>query len=709
MLQLLVSRESVVRKTRGMGNVMIRQTHKYVLFLLTVIIGCAHADNHHLADVRFRIVDEATGAALANRDLNICRFVYFKLKPGAPSPYLSKDASWYITSVTTDENGIFSLDLSSIDAMDIVVAPGRDYNIVRFERSLDLAHTKSADHIRVVRFERGTTRVRSNMIYDLKRRMVKIIPISGQGTEQKPYDTILLVANKQDAYLNAIIADDLETVRELLTKDPKLVSLVDERGKGSSQLPALHLAVYHGHADVVELLLSKGANANRKTGSEMGPLHMAASRGHAELVKLLVTYGADVNGRKNDFRSPPLCYAANGEVAEALIANGAEVNFRDKRQATPLHSIAARARTEAAEVLLRYGADVNAKDTRGWTPLHKAADRDRMEMVAFLVAKGADINVKDNSRRTPLSRAIEPWWGGKGHREVAEFLLSKGAEYAIRDVVWLGDVGRVRQLLQDNPALANAGSYEEFVLATAIREGHAEIAEMLLANGARPYLKDRYEEPILHTAAYAGHKDLVELLIKNGLDVNQKGPHGEPALHWAVAKGHNDVVEILVAAGSDVNAKSAKQRVDMDTRVKDDADIIAFHLRYLADCERQRQATLAGSGLQIWGGTRLAFVAGDTPLHSAAQLGRTEIVKLLIAKGADVDATNRWGQTPLHYASLFYHKEIVEKLLEEGADVNAEDENGYNPLGLASVPRGVSRNEVAQVLLAHGAEANTED
>lgn len=168
---------------------MIRQTLKLMLALLMFVGGCTD----HPEKVKFRIVEEATGVPLKNRELNICRFVYFKLKPGAPSPYLAKDASWYITSVTTNENGIFSLDLSSIEAMDIVVAPGRGYNIVRFERSLDLAHTKSADHIRIVQFEPGTTRVRSNMIYDLKQRVVRIIPISGQAIEEKPYKEILLV------------------------------------------------------------------------------------------------------------------------------------------------------------------------------------------------------------------------------------------------------------------------------------------------------------------------------------------------------------------------------------------------------------------------------------------------------------------------------------------------------------------------------------
>lgn len=173
---------------------MMVEKPKLLLLLLMVLVSCVYADSRHLQRVRFRIVDEATGVPLQNRELNICRFVYFKLKPGSPSPFLHEDASWYITSVTTDNKGAFSLDLSSVGAMDIVVEPGEPYNYVRFRRaSLDVP--KSPDHIRVIRFEKGTTRVAANVIYDLKRRLVQTFPISGQPVEGA-FTEVLLVARK---------------------------------------------------------------------------------------------------------------------------------------------------------------------------------------------------------------------------------------------------------------------------------------------------------------------------------------------------------------------------------------------------------------------------------------------------------------------------------------------------------------------------------
>jgi len=495
---------------------------------------------------------------------------------------------------------------------------------------------------------------------------------------------------KCNVYLDAIIAGDLGTVQQLLADDPSLISIIDnKRGKRSRGFP-LHIAIKYGYSEIVELLLSKGAKPNERNSEGQGSLHIAASNGHANLVKLLVKYGADINGEKNGFRHPPLCYASNAQVAKALIANGADVNWRDERCATPLHSIAGYGITTAAEVLLDHGADINAKNVAGWTPLHQAASRGRKQMVELLIAKGADINAKDRSTKgaTPLNRVvIDDWFVVEADRKAAaESLLSHGADFTIYDVVWLGDINRVRKLLENTPFLANdtSNAYREPVLFAAIREGHNAIVELLLDNGAKLNVKGRYKEPPLHAAAYSGHKDVIALLLRKGADVNRKGAHGELALHWAAAKGYLEITELLLRAGAEVNTTTDKQKMDMDAIAETDTDVIRERLRFLADCEKQKQAQAAGSSLQIIGPIRLAFAAGDTALHSAAQWDHTEIAELLLVNGADVNVTNRWSQTPLHYAVVFRHKEVVKVLLSAGADINTQMSDGTTPLDLAS-------------------------
>ena len=547
------------------------------------------------------------------------------------------------------------------------ILPNHRYVVIQYQTSFE-NKPEAAETIKLMKDKDGKWRGSGYNV-------LKKAPPATQAEKLTTSDTAK--NSKQKAFTDAIVNGDLQKIRQLLADDPSLIS--SQRGK--NWRPALNLAVRHGHAEIAKLLLAKGASPNEMSTFGMSPLHEAANRGYAGLVKLLVTYGTDINGAENGRQHTPLYYARTAQVAEALIANGGDVNWRDKRRATPLHFIARSGMTTAAEVLLAHGADINATDNSGRTPLHMGAVR--KEMVEFLIAKGADINAKDKAGATPLRNAIKA-----KEKKAAELLLLHGADcgdFTIYEVVWLGDIARVRKLLKSNPALANDASktYREPVLFTAIRKGHIAIAKFLLDNGAKLNVKGKYKEPPLHAAAYSGHKDVIALLLRKGADVNRKGAHGEQALHWAAAKGHGEITRLLVEAGAEVNTHTDTPRADVDTLPSgDDADVIREQLRFLALCKKQKQAEAAGSSLQIMGGVRLAFAAGDTPLHSAAQWGHKDIVKMLLANGAEVNVTNKWGQTPLHYASVFGHEEVIRTLLNAGADPEAKMPDGTTPQDL---------------------------
>jgi ankyrin repeat protein len=94
----------------------------------------------------------------------------------------------------------------------------------------------------------------------------------------------------------------------------------------------------------------------------------------------------------------------------------------------------------------------------------------------------------------------------------------------------------------------------------------------------------------------------------------------------------------------------------------------------------------------------------ETPLHLAVHGGFTDIVELLLANGADVNAKDYIGQTPLSQAGI-YKTALVELLLVHGADANAKDHRGFTPLYHAAM---MGNRAVAELLLAHGAEVNVE-
>ena len=78
-----------------------------------------------------------------------------------------------------------------------------------------------------------------------------------------------------------------------------------------------------------------------------------------------------------------------------------------------MHSAAFRGHTDVAELLLANGADVNAENAHEWTPLHAAADAGYEGLVKVLLANGADVNAENNARSKPLYLAVvgatRPW------------------------------------------------------------------------------------------------------------------------------------------------------------------------------------------------------------------------------------------------------------------------------------------------------------
>ena len=100
-------------------------------------------------------------------------------------------------------------------------------------------------------------------------------------------------------------------------------------------------------------------------------------------------------------------FMADTSGAQAAIAQGANVNEKDKGGITPLMETADLGRPEITRLLIEKGADVNAVDKNGYTPLMHAAATGRTEVAQILMDKGADINAKGKDGKTALSIAKE--------------------------------------------------------------------------------------------------------------------------------------------------------------------------------------------------------------------------------------------------------------------------------------------------------------
>ncbi|MFL6257381.1 MAG: ankyrin repeat domain-containing protein [Pyrinomonadaceae bacterium] len=182
----------------------------------------------------------------------------------------------------------------------------------------------------------------------------------------------------------AVAKGDAETIRALLAggADPN----AEMQTSGDT---ALTVAVKLRDPLVALLLLDKGADVNLRPKSEHGAaaLHVAARNGDLEMLNLLLSRGAEPDVRDARGNTPLMTGAEYTPVIEALVAKGADVNARNEAGVTPLRS--AVSSTEALRILIGHGADVNARNKAQWSVLEEALLRGCPDAVNILKQAGA--------------------------------------------------------------------------------------------------------------------------------------------------------------------------------------------------------------------------------------------------------------------------------------------------------------------------------
>ena len=139
-------------------------------------------------------------------------------------------------------------------------------------------------------------------------------------------------------------------------------------------------------------------------------------------------------------------------------------------------------------------------------------------------------------------------------------------------------------------------------------------------------------------------------------------------------------------------------------RVKDlvaaDPSLAIFAASILGDTEQLTELLTANRSL-----VGLLSTDGWTPLHLAAFFGKTDAARLLLNKGAIVNArsTNPMQNMPLHAAAAGRHVEVAQLLIEHGAPVNALQHGGWSPLHAAAQNGDI---DLAKALVAAGADVN---
>lgn len=312
--------------------------------------------------------------------------------------------------------------------------------------------------------------------------------------------------------------------------------------------------------------------------------------------------------------------------------------------------------------LVADGSDLNAVYADGTSALHWVSYRDNVEMASLLIARGANVNATTDIGATPL---------------------------------WL-----------------------------AAENGSSLMVQTLLEAGANPNVSQLSGESLVMTASLAGNEAVVEQLLKASADPNVAATRGQTALMWAAGRGHSGAVRALLKYGADVHSKSEVQRLLMKTDKEQyshpDFKVWVEQGGNTALMFAARSGDLASTVLLVEAGSEVNATSafGLSPAIMAVHGGNADLVAFLGNSGADLNAADP-GYTALHAAVLERNYPAVKVLLAQGADPNATVEKasptrrqsldfnfhetfvGATPLWLAA---RFTQPDMMRILLEHGAD-----
>jgi ankyrin repeat protein len=274
--------------------------------------------------------------------------------------------------------------------------------------------------------------------------------------------------------------------------------------------------------------------------------------------------------------------------------------------------------------LLAEGADPNARDDIGDTALMRAAMYAGVPIMQLLLDQGADVNGRTSDGAILLVRAVH-------------------------------DAEKVRLLL-DHGARADSLA----MIAAARVPGSRAILEMLLAHGGMGQAQVNGYTALM-AAAGNGDLEAVKCLLEHGAFANARTPNGYTALYGAAVAGNPEVISLLLERGADPNVIC--ELVDTDGDIETPALLAAA----MGHAECLRLLIQGGANVNVQGGP-----FDRTALICAATTGSEDVIKLLLAKGADTSATDWENDSAADWAERRGDANIAKLLRKAGARASSQ-------------------------------------
>jgi uncharacterized protein len=443
---------------------------------------------------------------------------------------------------------------------------------------------------------------------------------------------------------------DMETVRALVRKH------VDVNAPSMDGTPALHWIVRVQDHETARLLIKAGADADLANRYGVRPLHLAIANADLEMIRLLLQAGADP---KSSAATGETCLMMAARVGmagavQALLEKGAPVDERDALfQQTPLMFAVRSGSTDVVRLLIEHRADVNAQTRTGKPPAFRLPSSNSGSKGAGIVRGGWP----ERGERDPTPGAKTPllYAAREGHVEIAQLLLKAGAELD------KADADGVTPLLM------------------AILNDQLPLARLFVERGANVNATDWYGQTPVFAAVDIRNLDVPGPTRENGVD-------RDAAL---------ELIKMLLARGADPNARTREYPPQRRwiTRLGSLSWVDFTGQTPFLRAALAGDVTVMKLLIEHKADPNIATFNGTTPLAAAAGVNWTvsqtydegpehllEAVKLACSLGNDVNAANSMGVRAIHGAANRGSDEIIRFLVAQGATLDPADKEGRTPL-----------------------------